>query len=115
MGGILFSVDFKKAFDSIEHPFIFATLQSFGFGPQFVHWVRTIFRSAESCAMNNGHFTGYFLLERGTGQDDPLSAYLFILCLQTLSIQVRENDNIKGLEQAIIKSNCLLMQTMRTS
>ena len=43
MGGILFSADFEKAFNSIEHPFIFATLQSFGFEPQFIHWVRTIF------------------------------------------------------------------------
>ena len=37
MGEILFSADFKKAFDSVEHMFIFATLQSFGFGPQFIH------------------------------------------------------------------------------
>ena len=30
----------------------------------------------ESCVMNNGHSTGYFPLERGTRQGDPLSAYL---------------------------------------
>ena len=29
LSGILFSADFDKAFDSIEHPFIFVTLQSF--------------------------------------------------------------------------------------
>ena len=29
LSGILFSADFEKAFDSIEHPFISATLQSF--------------------------------------------------------------------------------------
>ena len=39
LSGILFSADFEKAFDSIEHPFIFAALQSFGFGPEFIHWV----------------------------------------------------------------------------
>ena len=97
MGKILFSADFEKAFDSVEHTFIFATLQSFGFGPQFIDWVKTIFRIAESCVMNNGHSTGYFQLERGTRQGDPLSAYLFILCLETLFIQIRENDNIKGI------------------
>ena len=47
--------------------------------------------------MNNGHSTGYFPLERGTGQNDPLSAYLFILCLETLFIQIRENENITGI------------------
>ena len=33
--GLLFSADFEKAFGSIEHPFIPATLESFRFGPQF--------------------------------------------------------------------------------
>ena len=36
IGGILFSADFEKAFDSTEHSFIFATLTSFGFGAQFI-------------------------------------------------------------------------------
>ena len=76
IGGILFSADFQKAFDSIEHPFLLAVLKSFGLGPQFIHWVRTIFINAESCVMNNGHSTGYFPLETGTRQGDPLSAYL---------------------------------------
>ena len=76
IGGMLFSADFEKAFDSIEHPFLLAVLASFGFGPQFIHWVRKIFKNAESCVMNNGHSTGCFPLERGTRQGDPLSAYL---------------------------------------
>ena len=72
IGGILFSADFEKAFDSIGHPFLLAVLKSFGFGPQFIHWVRTIFKNAESCVMNSGYSTGYFLLERGIRQGDPL-------------------------------------------
>ena len=37
---ILFLADFEKAFDSIKHAFIFGTLQSFGFGPYFIRWVK---------------------------------------------------------------------------
>ena len=57
---ILFSSDFEKAFDSIEHTFIFATLHSFGFGPDFIQWVKTFLYKAESCVMNNDSSTGYF-------------------------------------------------------
>ena len=48
--------------------------------------------------MYNGHSTGYFPLERGTRQGDPLSAYLFILKLEIMFIQIRNNDQIKGLK-----------------
>ena len=87
LSGILFSAGFEKAVDSIEHLFIFATLQSFGFGQEFVQWVRTFLKGLESCVLNNGHSTGHFPLERGTRQEDLLSEYLFILFLETLFIQ----------------------------
>ena len=37
---ILFSEDFEKAFDSIEHSFIISTLRAFEFGPDFIQWVK---------------------------------------------------------------------------
>ena len=50
--------------------------------------------------MNNGHSSEYFPLNRLTRQGDPLSAYLFILVLDVMLIQIRENDNIKGINIA---------------
>ena len=92
LSGILFSADFEKSFDMIEHPFIFTTLRSFGFGPEFTQWVRTFLKGVESCVLNNRHST-CFPLERGTRQGDPLSTYL----LETLFIQIRDNDNTRGI------------------
>ena len=94
---VLFSADFEKAFDSIEHPFILATLESFGFGPQFLQWIRVILNNGECCVMNNGHSTGYFPSKRGCQQGDPLSAYLFIICVEVLFVQVRDNNEIIGI------------------
>ena len=94
--GVLFSAYFEKAFNSVEHNFIFAVLKSFGFGSRFIQWVRTFLKNAESCVLNNGHSTGYFMLERGARQGNPSTAYLFILCVETLFVQIRNNDDIKG-------------------
>ena len=49
---ILFSADFEKAFDSIDHTFIKAVLKSYGFGPDFIQWLKTFLNNAESCVMN---------------------------------------------------------------
>ena len=90
--------DFEKAFDSIDHCFLFLVLKSFGFGPDFIQWVKTLFKNSESCVMSNGFSTGYFALERGTRQGDPLSACLFILALEIMFIEVRSNVNIAGVK-----------------
>ena len=41
---ILFSADFEKAFDTVEHSFIISTLRAFGFGPDFIQWVKTFLK-----------------------------------------------------------------------
>ena len=72
---ILFAADIEKAFDSVEHNFIFTSLKKFGFGEDFIRWIKTFLNDSQSCVMNNGTSTGYFKLERGTRQGDPLSPY----------------------------------------
>ena len=41
LDGILLAADIEKAFDSVEHNFIFALLKKFGFGEDFVRWIKT--------------------------------------------------------------------------
>ena len=46
--------------------------------------------------INDGHTTKYFRPERGARQEDPISAYLFILALEIL-IFIKFNKNTDGI------------------
>ena len=55
------------------------------------------YRNIESCVLNNGWASNYFIPERGVRQGCPLSPYIFILCAEILANKVRENKDIKGI------------------
>ena len=42
------SVDQLKAFDRVSHAFLFKTLDRFGFGPNFIHWIKVLYNSVSS-------------------------------------------------------------------
>ena len=77
--GYMLTIYIEKAFDSVNHNFLFATLDKFGFGTEFLSWIKVLQNKQESCVMNGGSTTGYFPLRRGSRQGDPISAYLFII------------------------------------
>ena len=100
ISGIIFGADYEAAFDSVDHKFLFASLKKFGFKESFITWIQLLHTNIESCIMNNGHSTRYFKINRGTRQGDPMAAYLFILIMEILACQVRNNQNIKGINIA---------------
>jgi len=95
--GLLLALDFQKAFDSIEHNFLFAVLKRFGFPEKLLWLVKTLYKDAESAVMNNGLTTKYFPLLKSCRQGDCLSPYLFILCLEPLIRNIKANVSCKGI------------------
>lgn len=91
------TVDQLKAFDRVDHNFLFKTLEKFGFGPQFIKWIKMLYSSVSSCVKTNGWLTAFINLERGLRQGCPLSMPLYILTAEILATHIRANNQIRGL------------------
>ena len=106
--GLLLFIDFEKAFDSIEWPFIERILKHFNFGASLLTWFKLFYSNISSCIQNNGWSSEFFSLSRGVRQGCPLSPYLFILCAEVLANAVRKDQNIRGINIANVE--CKLSQ-----
>ena len=98
ISSLLVAIDFEKAFDSVNWNYLKKTLEKFNFGPSFIAWITTFYSDISSSVMNNGFATQPFKLSRGVRQGDPLSPYLFILVLETLAINIRNDIKIGGIK-----------------
>ena len=78
MEGYLLTIDIEKAFDSVDHYFLLAILEIYGFKKNFLRWIETLLNNQESCIINRGITTHYFKLKKETRRGDPISAYLFL-------------------------------------
>ena len=91
-------MDIEKAFNSLDHDFLVTVLSKFGFGSNFISWIKMPLNSQQSCVINGGSTTLNFNLERGDGQGHPVSTCLFISALEVLFVFIKTNENIKGIE-----------------
>ena len=95
--GLILLIDFKKAFDSIEHCYIRSIMKAYGFGDYIRKWVDILLSDFKLCTSNGGHKSNFFDMERGCRQGDPISSALFILAIEALSLKLN-NAGLQGLK-----------------
>ena len=98
LSGMLMTIDFEKAFDSVNWKFLMKTLESFHFGESVIKWVELFYNKISSCVMNKNVMSPYFNISRGVRQGDPLSPLLFIVSVELLAVNIRKKQNIKGIK-----------------
>ncbi|KAK4384106.1 Retrovirus-related Pol polyprotein from type-2 retrotransposable element R2DM [Sesamum angolense] len=83
-------VDLRKAYDTVEWDFLFATLRLFGFPAVFIKWIEECVTSAHYSVVVNGGMHGFFAGARGLRQGDPMSPYSFVLVMEVLQMILQQ-------------------------
>lgn len=78
-------VDLEKAYDRINWGFLKDTLNELGLNPHFVDLIMNCVSSTFMQVLWKGSAIETFKPSRGIRQGDPLSPYLFVLCVERLA------------------------------
>ncbi|TWW54318.1 Transposon TX1 uncharacterized 149 kDa protein ORF 2, partial [Takifugu flavidus] len=87
----LISLDQEKAFDRVEHQFLWKVMERFGFSPGFIAMIRVLYCDIASMLKFNGSLCAPFRVRRGVRQGCALSGMLYALSLEPLLSRVRAN------------------------
>lgn len=90
--GFILFLDFYKAFDMIEHEFMFQALDLFGFGSNFINVIRLLYRDTNSSVCLPHGTSRRFRIYKGIKQGCPISPLLFIAATEMLSLLIKNAD-----------------------
>ena len=89
-------LDQRKAFDRVSHDFLFSCLESYGFGPDFIRWIRLLYTDISSSVLVNGFISDPFPVYRSVRQGCGLSPLLYVLSIEPFAIRVKQHRGISG-------------------
>ncbi|OJT08309.1 LINE-1 retrotransposable element ORF2 protein [Trametes pubescens] len=89
INGAIVALDQEKAYDRIDHHYLWATLEHLNFPANFVNTVRHLYANAVSCVIVNGMKSRSYKVWRGVRQGDPMSCLLFDFAIEPLACALR--------------------------
>lgn len=96
--GALISLDFHKAYDSLEWNFMLEALKHFNFGDNFIKWIRILYTHPSMVFKNKGWISSPIYPSRGIRQGCPVSSLIFILSTEIMASSLRQNDKVNGIK-----------------
>ena len=89
-GGLAIKVDLAKAYDRLKWSYIFLVLKNVGLPDNLIDLIMACITTVQTNVLWNGNRNTFFRPQRGIRQGDPLSPYIFVLCMDKLSHIISE-------------------------
>ena len=87
---MIVKIDLEKSYDRLEWCFIRKVLTCFGFPPNIIKLIMSCISSSSTSLLFNGEKLPPFAPSRGIRQGDPLSPFIFLLCMEYLNTQIED-------------------------
>ena len=91
----IIALDFEKAYDRLDRPFLYKTMTAHGFNPIFINLIQNLYENNRSEVIINGKKSDPIALQRGVRQGCPLALYLYVIYINPFLKSL--NDNLKGI------------------
>ena len=93
----LLQVDQEKAFNKIDRPFLFKTMEKIGFSKCYIEITETLYKDNILIIINNGFLSDTVTVIRGLGQGCPLSLPLYVIQVEVTTKNINNENTIMGL------------------
>jgi hypothetical protein len=88
--GVLFKINFEKAYDKVRWAFVQEVMEKKGFPSNWIKQTMATIQGGKVCINVNGERTSFFNTYQGLRQGDPLSPFLFNLVVEVLATLMRK-------------------------
>lgn len=89
-GVVALKLDIRKAYDRVSWGYLRSRMQRMGFSERWINWVMMCVSTVSYSISFQGSMIGPIIPSRGLCQGDPLSPYLFLLCVEGLSNSLKQ-------------------------
>jgi hypothetical protein len=111
--GVIFKIDFEKAYDKVKWSFLQQTLRMKGFSLKWRRWVESMVTGGSVGIKINDEVGPYFQTRCGLRQGDPMSPILFNIVADMLALLInraKADGQIRGVLPHLIDDGLSILQ-----
>ena len=77
---------------------MYSALAAFGFDENFIKWIKLLYTDISASVIVNNFISSSFSVNPGVRQGCSLSPPLHVICFEPFAYEIRNSEDIKGLE-----------------